>query len=375
MCKLKKMSLLAVALLLVASLGLPAMGAASVLKGDANVDGRNYPAVSPFVHPPFYNVRVKVETDGTGKIMKVEDDGTGLECSVATKEMEEKWQAKNKPFWEAAIKAGLLTKFEGKTVVEVEAMQMNTGEADAISGATLLGLATQEAVLNALNGRQGKTFLLGTGNVLPVKEINGNDVVMESKLPAGFVLRVLDIRYGIYNAEEDKLTENSYTVAAKDGRVVISFKDISALKPGKYFVNIVDESGMYRSPNFESGHGEEDAAQAPRFIIESRASVSLDGMQIKLSEGELADYLKNVEHVLVMSEDMEKAIEQEMVGHHGTVNAGFNLLTKEGQINPAATVYNRKDKTETPMFEQGKTYQITVAAFGYPELTFSYDAK
>ena len=156
MCKLKKKGLLAAALLLVASLGLPAIGAASVLKGDANVDGRNYPAVSPFVHPPFYNVRVKVETDDTGKIMKVEDNGTGLEGSVATKEMEEKWQAKNKPYWEAAIKAGLLTKFEGKTVVEVEAMQMNTGEADAISGATLVGLATQEAVLNALNGRQGK---------------------------------------------------------------------------------------------------------------------------------------------------------------------------------------------------------------------------
>lgn len=361
---------------LTAALALPLAASAAVLEGDANVDGRHYPAVSPFVHPPFYNVRLKVETDGDGKIVKVEDNGTGLEGSVESRENEEAWQAKNKPYWDAALNSGLLPLFEGKTAAEVEALRMGSGEADAVSGATLVGLAAQEAVLNALSGRQGKKFLPGSGSVLPVREIRGNDVVLESRLPADFALKVLDIRYGVYNAEEDRLAGDSYAVSAKDGQVVVSFRDIAALKPGKYYVNIVDESGAYRAPHFESGHGDEDMAQNPSFIIEAGdVKVAAEGTNITLSSGDMADYLKNIQHVLVMAEGAEKPTEQEAVGHHGTVNAHFNLLTKEGALNPAASTYNRKDKTETPIFEQGKTYQVTVAAFGYPELSFPYEAK
>ena len=34
------------------------------LEGDANVDQRNYPSTAPFIHPPFYNVKLTVaETD------------------------------------------------------------------------------------------------------------------------------------------------------------------------------------------------------------------------------------------------------------------------------------------------------------------------
>ena len=28
------------------------------LEGDANVDQRNYPSTAPFIHPPFYNVKL-----------------------------------------------------------------------------------------------------------------------------------------------------------------------------------------------------------------------------------------------------------------------------------------------------------------------------
>ena len=34
-----------------------------ILEGDANVDQRNYPSTAPFIHPPFYNVKVSVEVD------------------------------------------------------------------------------------------------------------------------------------------------------------------------------------------------------------------------------------------------------------------------------------------------------------------------
>ena len=28
----------------------------------------------------------------------------------------------------------------------------------------------------------------------------------------------------------------------------------------------------------------------------------------------------------------------------------------------------KKDRTETPIFEKGKTYEITIVSYGYPEL-------
>ena len=54
------------ALMLALCLALP-MGCAladQTLEGDANVDQRNYPSTAPFIHPPFYNVKLTVaETD------------------------------------------------------------------------------------------------------------------------------------------------------------------------------------------------------------------------------------------------------------------------------------------------------------------------
>ena len=41
------------------------------LEGDANVDQRNYPSTAPFIHPPFYNVRLTVEVDDSGVITAV----------------------------------------------------------------------------------------------------------------------------------------------------------------------------------------------------------------------------------------------------------------------------------------------------------------
>ena len=38
------------------------------VEGDANVDQRNYPSTTPFIHPPFYNVKVSVDVDDNGVI-------------------------------------------------------------------------------------------------------------------------------------------------------------------------------------------------------------------------------------------------------------------------------------------------------------------
>ena len=45
------------------------------LEGDANVDQRNYPSTTPFIHPPFYNVKLIVEADDNGVITSVSDNG------------------------------------------------------------------------------------------------------------------------------------------------------------------------------------------------------------------------------------------------------------------------------------------------------------
>lgn len=347
--------------------------AGQVLEGDANVDQRNYPATVPFVHPPFYNVCVKVEVDDSGVITSVEDNGTGKTGSVQEGN-EELWEQKNKPFFETAVNGGIMEKFVGKTLDEVKAMDMSG--ADAVSGATMCSAATQEAVINALEGRKGKTFLPGEGDVMPVSEITDSQVVLDNLLPDDFDLQLLDIRYGVYNAEDDIVDPASYTFEAADGKATITFEDMSALKPGKYFVNVVDASGKYRSPHFEAGHGEESTAQAPYFVIDSglaEDAITFNGTAVELSNGDLADYLKNIEHVIILKDgaDAEEAIEQEPVGHHGTANSSYIVLGDDGALNAEGVVTNR-DGSETVLFEEGASYTVTIEAYGYPAVSFAF---
>ncbi len=341
--------------------------AGEVLEGDANVDQRNYPSTLPFIHPPFYNVRVTVETDDNGVITAVKDNGTGGTGSVQEGN-EEFWSKKNKPFFDIAVSGGLFEKFVGKTLDEVKAMDM-TG-ADAVSGATMVCDAAREAVVNALEGKQGKTFLELEGQALTVESVEGNVITFKNDLPEDFDLQVLDIRWSVYNAEEDALPAVFYTVDCADGKVVITFADITALKPGYYYVNVTDLSGKYRSPNFEGGPA---AAQAPYFIIDSGLNaedISFDGTGVVLASGDIADYLKNIQHVQILAEGAEKAVEQEIVGHHGTVGT-FIALDENGVLN-ADGVVKARDGSESALFEAGVSYTVTVAAFGWPEIVFSF---
>ncbi len=337
------------------------------LEGDANVDQRFYPSTSPFIHPPFYNVRLTVEVDGNGIITAVRDNGTGGTGSVQEGN-EEFWANKNKPYWDAAVGSGLLDRFVGKTSEEVAAMDMTSGGVDAISGATLVSAAAQEAVLNAMEGKAGKTFLPNEGNVLPVESIDGGTVVLTNDLPEDFDLQVLDIRWGVRN--EEIVSADCYAVEIADGKVTVTFRDPAAVKAGYYYVNVVDASGKYRSPAFEGGPA---AAQAPYFIIDSGLTaddISFDGSGIVLNGADMTDFLANIQHVRILAEGAEKPVEQEIVGHHGTVGS-FIALDGNGALN-ADGVVKVRNGGESPLFEAGKQYTVTVAAFGYPELVFPY---
>ncbi len=159
-------SVLALALVCCMALSVGSVLADRSLEGDANVDQRFYPSTAPFIHPPFYNVKLSVEVDDNGVITSVKDNGTGAAGSVQEGN-EEFWEKKNKPFFDAAVNGGLLDKFVGKTVDEVKAMDMTAGM-DAVSGATMVSAAAQEAVVNAFEGKAGKTFLAVEGNALPL---------------------------------------------------------------------------------------------------------------------------------------------------------------------------------------------------------------
>ena len=337
------------------------------LEGDANVDQRNYPSTAPFIHPPFYNVRLIIEADNSGVITAVKDNGTGGPGSVQEGN-EEFWANKNKPYFDAAVNAGLLDSFVGKSRDEVAAMDMTSGGADAVSGATMVSAAAQEAVLNAFDGKTGKTFLEVEGSALPVESVDGGLVTLANALPEDFDLQVLDIRWGVRN--EEVVPTDSYTVEIADGNVTISFQDAASLKPGYYYVNVVDASGKYRSPSFEGGPA---AAQAPYFIIDSGLTaedISFDGRAVVLNGADMADYLANIQHVQILAEGAEKPVEQEIVGHHGTVG-NFIALDENGMLN-ADGVVKARNGSENPLFEAGKQYTVTVAAFGYPELVFPY---
>ena len=366
--KRKLIRLLSMAMALCLLLSAAAL-ADTTYEGDANVDQRNYPSNAPFIHPPFYNVKLKVTVGDDGKIVAVEDNGTGGPGSVQEGN-EEFWANKNKAFFEMALNSGLLDKFVGKTLDEVKAM--DTLGADAVSGATMAGDAMREAVVNALEGRAGKTFLPVEGPALAVESIGDNKVVLTSALPEDFDLAVLDIRWSVYNAEADIVPADSYAVDVADGKLTLTFDDLSALKPGYYYVNVVDQSGKYRSPAFEGGLG--DAAQAAYFVIDSgltEADIAFDGAAVTLNGADIADYLRNIEHVLIQEDGTDNVTEQEIVGHHGTVGS-FIALTDAGALN-ADGVVRARDGSETPLFRDGVKYTVTIAAFGYPTLTFPYE--
>ena len=164
--------------------------AGQTLEGDANVDQRNYPSNTPFIHPPFYNVKVAVDVDDSGVITAVKDNGTGAAGSVQEGN-EEFWANKNKPFFDMAVNGGIFDTFVGKNLEEVKTMEMTSGGADVISGATMVCAAVQEAVVNALEGKAGKTFLNVEGSALPVESVEGRVVTLSNSLPEDFDLQIV----------------------------------------------------------------------------------------------------------------------------------------------------------------------------------------
>lgn len=356
-----------------------------VLYGDANVDQQQYPLVKPFIHPPFYNVRVKVTLDKDGKILSVEDDETATK-GVAPGTKAGFFDGKNKAYF-SLINADVYEKFKGKDRAGVEALKMESGEADAVSGATESGKALKQAVLNALDQKAGKKFLKQEETLVaetPVKTNEGFKIHFTNKLPKDFKVKLVSVNKGIYNGENVMGADLYEWKASGDGFDLLLKGDSSA---GKYYVNVVDENKNYRSPDFESGHGA--TPKYPYFVIEKGAEISYKEDKLIVPDNEFDNFQQNIEEIEVIEwdtvkdeavmisgkdgKDVPKAVEIEPVGHHGTKgNYSENpLFNADGTINETV-VAGRESK---PIFEKDKTYKIKVETYGYGNVDFKYTAK
>ena len=103
----------------------------------------------------------------------------------------------------------------------------------------------------------------------------------------------------------------------------------------------------------------------------AEGDVAFDGSEITLASGAIEDYMACIEHVQILADGAEEPVEQEVVGHHGTVSSNFVVFDANGILNPDGILKSR-DGSETPLFEEGVDYTVTVEAFGYPTLEFPF---
>jgi len=347
--------------------------------GDANVDQRYYPSNTgdAFIHPPFFNAHIGIGVDENGIIREIVDNDTARRSGN-----EAFWNNKQKSYW--VISKKKFNNFIGKNLEQVKAMRMGHGGADIVSGATSNGLALQEAIINALEKKNtDKEAILGK-KVLPngakltaqTPVTSGNDtkISFTSSLPTDFDIRLHSVRYGSTN--EEVLADSDYTWDSTSKTLTLK-----APKAGKYFVNIVDASGKWRSPNFESGGG----INYPYTIVEASASDKVMSFntnhQLQTAAGQMDNIYKNIDEVLVTELDRDgnvvmvertnrqgqkvtvpNTVEIEPYGHHGNINTSFDIISPTGQLNLNAT--NRGKK----VFEDNKRFRVEVKIHGYGEV-------
>lgn len=349
-----------------------------VFYGDANVDQQQYPLIKPFIHPPFYNVRVKVVVDKEGKIVSVEDDGT-VEKGLAPGATKEIFEKKNGAYFKQLSEQKMYDKVKGLDRSGIAALKMASGEADVLSGATETGKAFKQAILNAYDKKEGKKFLTEKQSLVSLKpEVNQNGVKVHftNNLPKDFAVSFVSVNHGIYNGEN--IVEPSKVEWKKSGDgfdLIIKDKNLLA---GKYMVNIVDENGKYRSPDFETGRA--SSRKYAFFVVDKGEKLHFD-TKLTVSDNNLDNFQKNIEEITVQEWDNDKniavkdakAMEIEPVGHHGTKGDYQKnpMFKKDGSINESVTFGKKKQG----VFEKGKTYRIKVESFGYGDVEFMYTSK
>ena len=345
-----------------------------ILEGDANVDQGNYPLVDPFIHPPFFNARVKVEITPEGKIVSVKDNKTG-EQGLAPGTTKEFWTNKNKSYWDALINAKFFDKFTGKTLEEVKQMKVNKGETDVVAGATANSKAVKQAVINAIEGKPGKKFLsanetlkVTSSPILLSTATITTDVMLTNTLPSDFKLELSGVVAGVYNSATGTVLDASLDNAGTKLTIPTN------LKPGHYYINIIDKSEKYRSPDFETRGG----IHYPYFVIKNEATLSYDetAKKISVSDDDLGNIFSNIHEINVKDKSKigttvpgrggqmvnYSGISIEPVGHHGNVDENAkSFFNADGSIN---TAYKSRGKE---IFESGKIYIIKLEVWGFEQ--------
>lgn len=358
-----------------------AAGKGKVKSGQANVDQRLYPDVglddtdAVFVHPPFFNARVKVKLDKKGRIIYVKDDQTGKKSLRPNDPLKKYWKMVHGGLWNGGkvmyigeYKGGAKTvfpKFTGKKLAQVKKMKFAKRTLVAEDGTVkkqvdIVAYAIKEAVINAIEGKKGKGFLKAEETLTPEAEVTKEDtkVSFKNTLPKGFKAELVSVVHGAQNSS-DKAAAVKGVSLSKDGKTLTIPKGLEA---GHYYVNIKDASNKYRSPDFDREGG--FPPHYPFFVVKNSGKLTLDGDALKVEDDNMANVLKNIKDIKIKEKGCKDVLKKfEAVSlHHGFKTQDIKkFLGTEGVMN--------KDMN---IFEKDVEYEIIIDVWGMGVNTFNY---
>ncbi|MDY3121427.1 G5 domain-containing protein [Suipraeoptans intestinalis] len=281
----------------------------------------------------YADLTVRYE-ETTGQVLGILDKGASREDGSSI-------TGYDKDRWTLAYEKSVAA-FQGKTLEEIRQIDM----ADATSGATLSGDAIKRGVIQAL-GQETQTG--ETGNYLqPVQDTKGWDKEVTFPLhtetvPANSNFQVAK-EYITLEGQEERETYYANEKGSFTGTEYI----LKKAKPGqKQRIVFQDKNGLYQD-----------------ITITLTVSPS-----VKLEGGKL---ISDTVDVLALVGDISSVKVQEAGGSYGDSyysRAGKYVFRGDGFVNETITKSGEKK-----VFEQGKTYDITILTDKYSPLTFSYTA-
>ena len=115
--------------------------------------------------------------------------------------------------------------------------------------------------------------------------------MLTNTLPDDFELVLSGVVAGVYNSATG--TVSGVSLDNTGTRLTIP----TDLKAGHYYINIIDRSEKYRSPDFETRGG----IHYPYFVIKNKATLSYDNTakKISVSDGNLENIFNNIHEINV----------------------------------------------------------------------------
>lgn len=148
-----------------------------------------------------------------------------------------------------------------------------------------------------------------------------------------------------------------YSVEGLEMSVENGVMTYSNAKPGRYTLIVSDQNNKYAELKVEFVLSAESLPAGYNGENKSPALIK----SADATDEEFAGYLKNIESVSVNDKIYPAK------GRGSVV-----IVNENGTINTDAEVQGGPDSPKTLLFAEGNTYEVTVSATGYPDLSFTY---